>query len=125
MADDNKAPHLRLTEWWEASSSGIVVDRTDPATIEALEAKYGILLPPDFRAYLAFACPQNDPSWDNELFNWWPVWRLKNLPDEQQTATCKIIQEDAESYIFLLTTSFGAGRGRYAASPASSGARWQ
>lgn len=78
------APHLRLVDWWKTTSSGIATAESDPARIVSLEQHYGITLPATFRSYLLLSAPQNDPSWDNELTNWWPVDRLKSIADEYE-----------------------------------------
>ena len=60
----------------------IVTRKASTAEIEALEARYGIRLPSPFRAYLEQICPVDDPSWDDNLTNWWPLGRIRSVAEE-------------------------------------------
>ena len=102
MESHHQPPHVKLAEWWSATSSGITVNKNDPVSVAALEERYGIALPTDFRTYLICGCPQNDPSWDNELTNWWPIDRIKNIPDEyNHDLTSSIIKDVADKSLFF------------------------
>ena len=40
--------------------------------------------PDSFRAYLRNASPVSDPSWDNELTNWWPFESIKSVAEDYE-----------------------------------------
>jgi hypothetical protein len=102
MQSHHRPPHVKLAEWWSATSSGIVANNTDPTLVAALEKRYGISLPTEFRNYLMCACPQDDPSWDNELTNWWPIDRIKSIADDYDySLTLPIIQDRADKFLFF------------------------
>src|SRR3954469_17692549 len=58
---------------------------TDPAELErcvsALELRYHLTLPDDFRLHLLQFTDEQERM-DDRNFNWWPAHRVKNLPDE-------------------------------------------
>jgi len=65
-----------LLRWWDAEGAGIKTRSVSAVEIEQFERRYGLTLPAPFRDYLTGACPVEDPSWDNELTNWWPFESL-------------------------------------------------
>ncbi|WP_343518637.1 SMI1/KNR4 family protein [Sphingomonas sp.] len=73
------APLERLRRWFEREDVS-----TAPASAEQiarLEARYQVRLPDDFRAYLAAIAPAVEQM-DDECGTWWPVARIKNVPEE-------------------------------------------
>ena len=105
----HRPPHVKLAEWWSATSSGIAVKNNDPASIAKLEERYGVSLPTEFRTYLWCGCPQNDPSWDNELTNWWPIYRIRNVTDEYSSLIrLSAINDAPDKFIFFADYSIWA-----------------
>lgn len=49
--------------------------------VSRLEARYRLVLPDDFRAYLLHAAPSGE-SMDDQGIAWWPIDRVRNIPDE-------------------------------------------
>ncbi|MGE0667412.1 MAG: SMI1/KNR4 family protein [Sphingomonadales bacterium] len=82
---ETKPPAFQiLMNWWESTNAGIRIRGATTAEIAGLEHRYDILLPDSFRAYLAHAATADDPSYDNELTNWWPISRIRNLTEEYE-----------------------------------------
>ena len=74
--------HDLLQAAWQRLEPPVTTRRASAAEIEALETRYGICLPAPFRAYLELACPIEDPSWDDNLTNWWPLGRIRSVAEE-------------------------------------------
>ena len=72
-------------------------------SVDRVEARYGIRFPDDFRDYLLHSCPKDDfENADDEYTAWWPLDRLKNIPDEYpHTITDPMIGKNAAKYIFF------------------------
>jgi hypothetical protein len=92
----------RLRAWWTAQ--GVEV-RTQPvlqAEVAALEQRYGIRLPEDFRRYLLTGGPTEE-GWDGECdTNWWSVRRIRNIPDEYDSpVNDPRIAAAADKYLFF------------------------
>ncbi len=81
-----------------------MVRRTPEGEIAALESRYGITLPHDFRFYLQESAPA-DENWDAEDGNWWPVRRIKNVPDEYEHAVDEPIARNAAKHLFFMDYS--------------------
>lgn len=77
LANPALSPLQRLVHWWgDDATSGAT-----GADVDALEARYGIRVPGDFRAYLIATMPKGN-EWDSEGTNWWPLADLKSARDE-------------------------------------------
>lgn len=81
MPDATHPAHEALRQRWDAERAGIRTRCVSASEIEQLEARYAVTLPPPFRDYLGNASPIEDPSWDNELTNWWPYERLQTVAE--------------------------------------------
>jgi len=80
--DDAALPaHEILLRWWWSTQAGIDTRLIPLAEIDLLEKRYGVRFPASFQAYLHSASPVSDPSWDNELTNWWPFESIKSVAD--------------------------------------------
>ena len=91
----------RLRRWWAATGAAIEVRPTHPVAIHALEDRYGIAFPEDFRRYLLTSCPAEE-NWDDENTNWWPLHRIRNIPDEYEPEISdEEIAADAGKYLFF------------------------
>ncbi|MFL9841078.1 SMI1/KNR4 family protein [Sphingomonas sp. ST-64] len=73
------APLERLRRWFEREE--IAIQPASEAELAALESRYGVKLPADFRSYLSAMAPA-DERMDDEFGTWWPIARIKNVPDE-------------------------------------------
>lgn len=95
------APHQKLVQYWADTESDVRVNATPEADIAALEAKYGVQLPPEFKAYLLEACPRADQV-DQNCTEWWSLERIKSIPAEYEHAlTNEEIARDAAGYLFF------------------------
>ena len=72
--------------------------------VRALESKYAVQLPQDFRDFLLKCIPQHGPHvHDDNYLIWWPLEEIKNISDEyNQPITNTEIAEEAESYLFFM-----------------------
>jgi hypothetical protein len=73
---------LQQLEAW-LTKSGITTKGAGAAAVEALEQRYDVTLPEDFRTYLLELSPDEE-SLDDEVTNWWPVGDIKSIPDENR-----------------------------------------
>lgn len=85
MGDASPSAHEILLGWWQSTHAGIETRAIPSAEIDQLEERYGVRLPASFRAYLRYASPVSDPSWDNELTNWWPFESMKSVAGDYRT----------------------------------------
>lgn len=97
-------PHLTLRSWWSQTSAGIDTSATPESVVAALEARYGITLPDDFRLYIKEGVPTAE-NWDAEDGNWWPISRLKNIPEEYGQTVGEQIASSASKHLFFLDYS--------------------
>jgi hypothetical protein len=69
--------------------------------VEVLERRYSVRLPDDFKAYLLAQAPAQE-SWDDWAFGWWPVHRIRNIPDEyEHPVDNAAIAAEAPDYLFF------------------------
>ena len=97
-------PHLILQLWWKKTAASIDTQRTPEAHLAALEARYSLSLPDEFRTYLREGVPTNE-NWDAEDGNWWPLARIKNIPDEYEQPVSGPIARNAAKHLFFLDYS--------------------
>ena len=94
-------PHLLLQAWWSKTAAGIATRKTPDNELAALEARYSISIPSDFRKYLKEGLPDAE-NWDAENGNWWPINRLKNIPEEYKyPLNTVVVQNTAKHLVFL------------------------
>lgn len=76
-ADSDASSIQRLLLWWDQ------VPALDPpeAEIHALEERYSLRLPDDFRNYLMATMPEGK-EWDAEGTRWFPLADIKSLREE-------------------------------------------
>ncbi len=75
----------RLAKWLGTGVLGAAELERRELAIRKVEQDNGLALPDDFRLYLLHASPI-DQAWDDEMVIWWPIERLKNIPDEYEYA---------------------------------------
>ncbi|MDT9597335.1 SMI1/KNR4 family protein [Sphingosinicella rhizophila] len=97
-------PHLTLRTWWSETGAGIDTRETPEAEIGVLENRYRVSLPHDFREYLKLGAPKEE-NWDAEDGNWWPVGRIKNIPDEYDHPVSEAIMRNAPKHLIFLDYS--------------------
>jgi len=76
-------PLTELARWWSETSPRVVTALSSPSRVEALERRYGIILPTDFKNYLLGCCPVGE-SWDRENTFWHSIDRIQNIPEEYE-----------------------------------------
>jgi hypothetical protein len=74
-------PHHKLQLYWSGSKRSLATTTNSERAVAALEHKYEVRLPEDFREYLLCSAPA-DENWDPDGSNWWPLDRIQNIPDE-------------------------------------------
>ena len=94
-------PHLILQAWWSETEAAIATQPTPEAKLVALEARYSITLPDDFRQYLRDGAPTVEDL-DTEMGNWWPIERIKNIPDEYNHSVSAPIAANAAKHLIFL-----------------------
>jgi hypothetical protein len=83
------------------------LDRRELA-IRKVERGYGLSLPDDFRLYLLHAS-QLDQAWDDELVIWWPIERLRNVPEEYEHPVAEQrVASSAAEWLFFADFSLWA-----------------
>jgi hypothetical protein len=76
-------PRWRLGAWLGTPAPGALELQRRELAVRKVELDYGLSLPHEFRDYLLFASPV-EQAWDQELVIWWPIERLRPIPDEYQ-----------------------------------------
>ena len=61
-----------LQRWWAKTDAAVVGGSASEDQVRALEQRYNVSLPEDFRAYLRTACPAAE-CWDAEGTAWWSL----------------------------------------------------
>ncbi|KQN03643.1 SMI1/KNR4 family protein [Sphingomonas sp. Leaf25] len=101
-ADDPDWAWRTLVAWWDRTRSDIPIGGASDEVIETLERRYDIVLPPDFRAYLANACPSREEEMDAGMGTWWHLDRLRNLPDEHEHPVGPVISDGGSRWLFFV-----------------------
>ncbi len=74
----------------------------DESEVTALETKYNVRIPEEFREYLLRCCPDEEFDIDESMTAWWPVSRIRNIPDEyDRKIDHPIIQAHADTFLFF------------------------
>jgi hypothetical protein len=94
-------PYQKLQTWWADTGVRIPTRRASEAEVHALELKYEVELPIDFREYLLESCPVTEEM-DISTRTWWSLDRIKNIPDEcDYQISNPRIAEHATTYLFF------------------------
>ncbi|OAN97510.1 hypothetical protein A8B75_03890 [Sphingomonadales bacterium EhC05] len=88
---------------WFNSPDGRQYGGACQTSVENLEKRYSISIPLDFKEYLLKAVPGSGTDlMDNDYFDWWPIDRIKNIPDEyEHEINNPEIAESAPKYLFF------------------------
>lgn len=92
---------LILQNWWATTKADVAAGGSSAPQIEALARRYQLHIPDDFREYLAECCPLEE-NWDDEMGNWWPLARIKNIPDEYDHGLPGFISHSDDKFVFFL-----------------------
>lgn len=85
---------------WLHGGSVPEIAKDSEARVAALESRYGLRFPDDFRRYL-IAAPRFETT-DDELTTWWTLDRVRSIPDEYEHALAHpAIAAEAGAYIFF------------------------
>lgn len=98
------APYLKSDAWWSKTGAGIQTKRSSQAAVAELESRYGIVIPADFRDYLCQGAPTAE-NWDAEDGNWWPLERIKSIPDEYEHPVSDPVAKGAAKHLIFLDYS--------------------
>lgn len=93
--------YLKLQEWWSDTGADIDTKARSDEHIKELVRRYDLNLPDDFELYLSESSPIAE-NWDDEMGNWWPLERLKNIPDEYEHELPSFIPEQGRKFLFFL-----------------------
>ena len=93
-------PLTALAKWIRADGEARPT-RYAQACIDALESRYDIRIPEDFRRYLLEVAPRDEFT-DNEMTAWWAAGRIRNLPDEYEHGSNNpAIAAEEGAYLFF------------------------
>ncbi|MDG2534321.1 SMI1/KNR4 family protein [Sphingomonas sp. HITSZ_GF] len=95
FADPTLSPLAALLTWWGQPP---VASPPEPE-IRALEVRYALRLPDDFRAYLMATMPQGN-EWDDEGTRWFPLADIKSLGDETTSWETKSTLDNDKLLVF-------------------------
>lgn len=98
------ATWIKLQDWWARTGAGVDTEPGSEKAILALERRYDLTIPEDFRAYLHHSSPKTD-NWDEEMGNWWPVSRILNVPDEYPHEIGPAFPDKGRKLLFFLDHS--------------------
>lgn len=99
-------PHHKLIRYWEETNLNIAFGPSSEDSVAALEKRYGIAFPEDFRAYLLEVSLEDDQL-DEHCTEWWSLQRIKNIPDEYEyPIENPEITQDSQFYIFFADYMF-------------------
>jgi len=92
----------RLLAWLKLQARTPTELLTAEQSVRALERRYALTLPDDFRAYLLHVAPKDQEEWDDENVLWWPAERIKNVPDEYACGLAKPFVSWENSTLFFM-----------------------
>lgn len=70
-----------LASCWTTSDPAFTRPQNAALDVEALEGRYSLRLPEDFRSYLLYAAPAT--TWMDDIgTQWWSAPEIKSIPDE-------------------------------------------
>lgn len=91
----------QLARWLGTEVPGAAELARRERALAKVEQETGLTLPDDFRDYLLQASP-TEQAWDDEMVIWWPIERLRSIPDEYEHAvTDPRIAANASDWLFF------------------------
>jgi hypothetical protein len=75
-------PQDKLRAYWSRTNSPTKPVGSTETEIARLEARVGVRLPDDFKAYLLAIAPSGQHVLDDNLIGWWNVSEIKSIPEE-------------------------------------------
>jgi hypothetical protein len=96
--------NLTLQQWWSRTCAYIETSPHSDAQIGALERRYGLTIPEDFRHYLSLSCPVSE-TFDDDLGTWWPLERIRNIPEEYPSFLDDTVADGGRKFLFFLDHS--------------------
>ena len=95
-------PYEKLQRYWRETNSEIGTVETSQPQVEALEARYSLRLPKDFKDYLLHSSPKDEMAGLDWPTSWWHFDRLRNIPEEyEHEIGNEIVAHDAAKCIFF------------------------
>jgi hypothetical protein len=93
-------PLEALAEWL-GTADGQRRTADAEAYVGALESRYGIRIPDDFRRYLLHVAPSAEAT-DEEVTAWWGLGRIRSVPEEyQHEISNSAIATEAGAYLIF------------------------
>ena len=99
---------IRLKACWQANGVSVRPGVSE-REIEAFEAAQGVVVPEDSRTYLSAVDGTEEGDWDEQLFEWFPLQRIKSVPYEladfggipDYRGIIHTLEQPAEWYVFI------------------------
>ena len=102
-------PWEELQRFWASTGYDVPTRTASEQELRALEVRYGVTLPESFRGYLLCASPTDDNAYDDNFCLWWPLHRIRNLPEEYpHPVKNSAVARDASRYLFFADHSIWA-----------------
>ncbi|PTS82518.1 hypothetical protein DBR17_08945 [Sphingomonas sp. HMWF008] len=96
-------PWEALRAYLEAPASSVRTSSRPESEIEAIERRYNVRLPLEYRDFLIHAAPVQDNDMDNDLGSWWTPERVKSILDEGVHSNYPPdVAAEAETALFFL-----------------------
>lgn len=109
MIEKTATAHETLRAYWTTEGFDFATVGVSEAELAALETRYGIRLPEEFRAYLMNICPADDSADEGLCTSWWPLARIRNIPEEYEwEVTDSAIAAEASTSLFFADYSIWA-----------------
>ena len=97
-------PYQKLAQRWAADGARIRTVTGQPWVTE-IESRYDLRMPEDFRDYLVHLCPislEYDDNDDAVFSSWWPLERIKSIPDEYEfDLKNEAVRDESKRYLFF------------------------
>ena len=96
------SPQDKLRAYWSRADSQTKPIGSTEAEVARLEARIGVRLPDDFRAYLLTSAPSSQHVLGDNLIGWWSASEIKSIPEEYpHDLKNPAIAENAGHFLFF------------------------